>query len=158
MNNKNIIIIAVIAALIIGTGGFWGGMKYGQGKSAGTNLQRTGTQGSFGQGNRTGVTSGRRAGGLGFVNGQIIAKDDKSITVKSADGGSKIIFLAASTQVTKSASGTIADLIDNVQVMVNGTTNPDGSVTASFIQIRPQTIGQGPQDAPGNPVMRNIGQ
>ena len=153
MNNKNIIIVVIIVALILGAGGFYGGMIYGKSKNSRS------TVGQFGSGQRqngqgAGMTVRRGSGGAGFVNGEIIGKDDKSITVKSADGGSKIIFLSASTQVTKSASGTISDLVDNTQVMINGTTNPDGSITAGFIQIRPQTFGQNHQDAPGDPATK----
>lgn len=141
MNNKNIIIVAVIVAIIFGGGGFYGGMLYGKGQNSqpASGQFRTGQRpGGVGQLNgQTGGTGiARRAGGAGFVSGQIITKDDKSITVKSTDGGSKIIFLSDSTQVTKSASGTISDLIDNTQVLVNGTANPDGSITAGSIQIR----------------------
>ena len=149
MDNKKIITIAVVAVLVIGAGSFYGGMKYGQGKAPGANLQR-GAQGQFGQGNKTGFV-GRRASGAGFVNGQIIAKDDKSITVKSRDGGSKLILLSESTEISKSATGTVSDLAKDVQIIANGTTNPDGSITATNIQIRPQGAGLGFPDRGAGP-------
>jgi hypothetical protein len=151
MSKNSIYTIAGFLIILVGGGGFYGGTLYGKSQ----NIQPANGQFRMGQ-RATGQGTGnmaRRGGSAGFVNGQVISKDDKSITVKSADGGSKIIFLSASTQVTKSASGTMNDLIDNTQVMVNGTTNPDGSVTASFIQIRPQISGAGPSGgAPGNPA------
>jgi hypothetical protein len=143
MNNKNIIIVAIIVAIVFGGAGFYGGMLYGKSQATNSNGQRLGMQGQFSQGNRTGST-GRRASGAGFVSGQIIAKDDKSITVKSSDGGSKYILLSDSTVISKSATGTVNDLVNGGQVIVNGSTDPSGSIVASNIQIRPAG-----QDFPG---------
>lgn len=139
MKNK-LIVIFIIAIIIIGGGSFYGGMKYGQSKSNGApanfrNMTAAQRQQLFGS-SQAWVAGGRANSG-GFVNGQIIAKDDKSITVKTPDGGSKIIFLAGSTQISKSVSGAVADLNNGQEVMVNGTTNSDGSITANNIQIRP---------------------
>lgn len=126
-----------IAVIIIGGGSFYGGMKYTQSKAPVVN-QRGG--GNFGAGgaNGGGQRGGQRAGGFGGgTSGEIISKDDKSITVKMRDGGSKIIFLGDSTQIMKSTSGSNADLIVGQQVMAMDSANVDGSVTAQTIQIRP---------------------
>lgn len=84
---------------------------------------------------------GGRAGGMmrggGAVAGEVISKDDKSITIKTSDGGSKIIFFSGTTTFSKSAQGTIADVAVGSQLFVGGTTNTDGSVTATTIQLRP---------------------
>ena len=78
----------------------------------------------------------------GFTAGEIIAKDDKSVTVKLQNGGSKIVFLSDSTEITKSAEGALSDLEIGKNISVNGTTNSDGSVTAHTIQLRPANLNQ----------------
>ena len=143
---KNTIIIFAIIVVVVGAGFFYGGMSYAKSKSGARNLvfgQRQGF-GVAGGGilrDSTGQlrNGGNRAAGS-FINGEIIAQDDKSITVKSVDGGAKIIFLAAGTQITKSVDGSITDLELGKNVMITGSANSDGSVTAQSIQLRPNIL------------------
>ncbi len=96
-----------------------------------------------------GVQRGMRTGG-GNVFGQIVAKDANSITVElSAPGGpnangtastgtgSKIVFYTGQTAISKMATGSSSDLAVGTEVTVQGTANPDGSVSAQTISIRP---------------------
>jgi hypothetical protein len=144
MNKK--IISYVVVGIIVLVGVFYGGMSYGKIKVPALNANGFGNN----MQNRTGqfgmnIRNGR---GGGFVAGEIISKDDKSITVQImnndptlANGnqsGSKIIFLGADTTVTKTVSGVLGDLVNGTQVSIIGTTNPDGSITAKSIQIRPK--------------------
>lgn len=131
MNKKTLIIgaIIIIAAL---AGSFYGGMSYG--KSSGPAA-----------GKQNFMNNGQMPRGGGFQNkngnltaGEIILKDDKSITVKLRDGGSKIIFYSSSSEIGKFTDGTIDDLKIGKNVIVNGKTNSDGSITAQSIQIRPK--------------------
>jgi hypothetical protein len=142
MNKKNIIIGVILAVLIV-VGSFYGGMKYGQ-------SHRSLAQGNFSNMQRRGA--GSQAGN--FVTGQIINQDAQSITVKLNNGGSKIVFFSDNTKVSKTADGTLSDLQAGEGVTVTGTTNPDGSVTAQSIQIRPVSVSQpGAQpNQPNNPA------
>lgn len=138
----------VIIVIIVAAGAFFGGMKYGQSKNSGG--------GNFGnltpeQRQQRMQQAGANVGGFrganrgdGFATGEILSKDDKSITVKLQDGGSKIVFFSATTQVGKFVDGTASDLEVGKTVMVNGTTNQDGSITATSIQLRPQVPNQQP--------------
>lgn len=147
MSRQFFVPIIIAVALIFGGGGFYAGMKYAEGKSTSgitqgdfqnfrnlTPQQRQQRMQQLGiNGNGFRIGNGR---GGGFVAGDITAKDDKSITVKSRDGNSIIVFLSGSTAVTKSASGVLGDLEVGKTVTVNGTTNQDGSYSAQSIQIR----------------------
>lgn len=126
--NKIITIISV--AVIVGGVAFYGGMKYAENKATAGRQQRAQ---QF-----SGGTGGGQRGGGGFISGEILSKDDKSVTVKLQDGGSKIVFLSDSTKITKSTDGALSDLEVGKNVSVNGTANPDGSITAQMIQLRPQ--------------------
>lgn len=136
---KKILTIIIATVLVAGSGAFYGGIKYAQNKSAtarqvrfGQMGQPTGTAFAGGAGN-----SNRGAGNGGFVSGEIISKDEKSITVKLQDGGSKIIFFSSGTKISQNTEGSLDDLKVGNSISANGTANQDGSVSAQLIQIRP---------------------
>jgi len=132
--NKKTLVGVVVLALLIGGGAFYGGMTYAKTGSPARGGNFTG-QFTGGTANRMGGAAARTGGG--FTAGQIISKDATSITIKMQDGSTKIVLIGDSTQVMKSANGTIADLSTGITVTVTGSTNSDGSVTAQSVQIRP---------------------
>lgn len=141
---KKILTIFAIAIISAGGIGFYGGMRYGQSKGFGSfqNLTQEQRQQRMqqmgGAGIRNGGTAGVRGDGGGFFSGEIISKDDKSVTVKMSDGGSKIVFYSGSTQIGEFTTGNADNLEIGKSVGVNGQANSDGSITAQSIQIRPR--------------------
>lgn len=134
MNSKQI--AALVAVLVVGgAGGFFGGIKYDQSKTMAARQQ---AQQRF-VGGAGGQNGGRRGGqgGGGFTAGQILSKDDKSLSIQMMGGGSKIVFYSGSTQISKPAPVQASDLNNGDNVVVAGTANSDGSITAQSIQIRP---------------------
>ena len=135
---KKIVPIFIVILVLVAGGSFYGGMVYG--KSSG--------RGNFR--NFANLTPEQRQLGMrdpeasdsqgGFTGGDIIAKDDRSITIKLRDGGSKIVFYSTATEITKFASGTAADLEIGKTISVTGTANSDGSITATSFQLRPAII------------------
>ncbi len=126
---KKIIPIFVVLMLVVGGGAFYGGMKYAQSKAS-----QGRAQGFLGAGVRNGGLENGSSGG--FTAGEIISKDDKSVTIKLRDGGSKIIFYSDTTKIDKSTTGTSEDLEIGKTVTISGKTNQDGSITAQSIQLR----------------------
>jgi hypothetical protein len=132
---KNSILITVILVIVVGGTAFYGGMLYGQ------QNRRSQFAGQFGGavGARQGTGANGARGGTGFrpVNGDIIASDANSITVKMSDGSSRIVLVSSTTSINKAAQATKADLTTGQKVAVFGQTNSDGSVTAQSIQLNP---------------------
>jgi len=138
---KQASIIAIIIALAIGgAGGFYGGIIYQQSKNPMANFQRNGTNfRQFNQSNGASANGQRLSGGAS--SGEIIKKDDSSVTLKMNDGSSKTVYLSASTTISKFSEGSGSDLAVGENVMANGSSNSDGSITAQFIQLRPTGAG-----------------
>jgi hypothetical protein len=131
---KNLPFILIGLVLIILA--FYGGMKLGQGngsKRGFGNFQNLTPEQQQQMTQRFGNGIGRNVGNAN--TGEIIAKDSQSITIKLRDGGSKIIFFSGSTKISKSTDGVSDDLAVGANVMVDGTVNQDGSLTAQTIRI-----------------------
>ncbi len=116
------IVVAIVA--------FVGGLYYGKATASPSFAGR----GAFASSTRNGT--GRAGSGGGFVTGQVTSKDAQSLTVQLPNGNSEIVFYSSSTSVIKPSSASVSDLTPGTSVMIGGTQNPDGSVTAQTIQVR----------------------
>ena len=133
MNNTTKIIIG--ALIIIAVAGY-GGFKYGQNNSgASQQSQSTSASGPFGS--QGGSRGGRGGVGGGMTAGDIVKRDDQSLTLQLRDGSSKIVWFATSTEISKMTAGSVGDLISGGSIAVSGSVSPDGSIVAKAIQIRP---------------------
>lgn len=131
----------ILAALFLAVSGgaFYGGMLFGRNSLSSSARANAGAVFGPGNGQNNRIATGNRQNGAGFISGDVISSDDKSITLKLRDGGSKIVILSDSTQIMKSTSGSASDISGGESLMVQGATNSDGSITAQTIQIRPAT-------------------
>ncbi len=139
------IIVIIIVALISG-GAFYGGIKYAESKNLHGQLpslnpplgEKDGrmrdSEATMERGFRgVAVERGENAE---FLAGEIISKDNESITLSLREGGSRILFFSDSTEIIKTIKGSLDDLEIGQSVNVNGVASPDGSVSAELIQIR----------------------
>ncbi len=135
------ILTVIIAVVVAGGGGFYGGMQYQKSQPAigfpGGNLSSLSAsdrQGLFAQG---GVPRGGNfAVQNGFSMGEVVSMEEGSLVIQlPGDAGTKIVFYSDSTEVSKQAAGSIADVAVGDSVTVMGERNDDGSVTADTIQL-----------------------
>lgn len=139
----------IIVLVIVGGGAFYWGMKYGQSKSPFSDLSRQNFQnlspgqhqqffqGNIGESFQRGIGRGT---GLNLLSGEVIDKDEQSLTLKLPDGGSKIVFFSDSTEISKATEGLIDDVEVGKQIIVSGEQNSDGSYTAKTIQLSPRYL------------------
>jgi len=133
--NKHILIL-IIGALLLSGISFYGGIKYSANKRMANFRNFTG-RGEQMIGDNLALGQRGVRGGLGNnITGEIISKDENTITVKLRDGGSRILFISGKTLIFKSASSTKDELIEGLQITGFGSANPDGSINAENIQIR----------------------
>ncbi|MBE0448698.1 MAG: hypothetical protein IBX64_11495 [Actinobacteria bacterium] len=134
--NSKMVAAFVISVLIVGGGSFYAGGAYQSSKRP-SYVPMGGQFGNMsGQGDTDsspGRFSGQR-GGAAF-SGEVVEKDNKSVTIKLQDGSQKTITITESTAINKIAKGSIGDVKQGEQIVVIGTENSDGSVSANTVQI-----------------------
>ncbi len=70
------------------------------------------------------------------VVGEILSATDTNMTIKLADGSTKIVLLSTSP-IIYTTPGSKTDLKVGSKIMVIGTGGNDGSITATSIQLNP---------------------
>ncbi|NMB48351.1 hypothetical protein GYA13_02800 [Candidatus Kuenenbacteria bacterium] len=138
---KKTLPIMIVIVVLVAAGSFYGGTKYQSSKIPSRGQFTGGPQGMMsgpGGMNRAGNSS------MSFIGGEIISKDDQSVTIKLNNGGSKTVLYSASTTIGKMATGTADDLSIGTSVMVTGKSTTDGSLTAESIQIHSGSEPLGP--------------
>ena len=96
---------------------------------------RTGTFGSSTRG-AFAARGGATGAGGGFVAGQIVSVGGGVMTVSLPNGNSENVYYSSSTPIVEPQPAPASALVPGATVMIGGTTNNDGSVTASTIQLR----------------------
>jgi hypothetical protein len=140
LEQKNLIIL-ILAIALAGGAGFVGGLKYQEYKlqtAFKNGFQRTDLKDGMGTTRQNGQanTAGNKMMGIRPIAGEIISLDDKSLTIKSEDGSSKIVLISDTTTYNQETKADKSDITTGKQVTVIGSSNPDGSVTATSVQIR----------------------
>ncbi|OGK72082.1 hypothetical protein A2313_02910 [Candidatus Roizmanbacteria bacterium RIFOXYB2_FULL_41_10] len=136
---KNNLMVTVIVAVVVGGLGFFGGMQY-QKASARPSATVGQFQAQNGQARPEGFptregTGSKGASGINPVSGEILEIDNKTITIKTQDGSSKIVIYSGSTNINKTSEGSMDDLQVGEEVMVIGTQDTNGTLTAQTISI-----------------------
>lgn len=138
-------ILMIVCALVLVGGGFWGGMTYQKQKTTSNTVgTRDGAPPSGTSGGRGTFPSGSTPpsggqggpGGGNGASGEIISISDNSVTIKTSDGSTKIIYFTSSTKISKNTAGSTADLTVGTTIMANGTTNTDKSIASTTIMIQ----------------------
>ncbi len=154
--------VATVVVIAVGLGCLFGGRAWGA-SDGGINGQVAGQD--WGDGNRPSGAPGDGSGlpggqggrnGGGMVSGSIIAVDGTSITVQTNDGSTKIVLFGSSATITLSTAGSASDLKVGEKVIVAGTTNDDGTVTAASMRLGdPVTLGATPPAGGSGTVTTN---
>jgi hypothetical protein len=137
-----VLIVLIVAA---GVGGFFGGRATAGDSTESAQMGPGGTGDVQGDGTlRDGSTmpsGGAMASGAagragaGLTTGSIVSKDDTSITIQLADGNTQIVYFSDSTTISETKEATSDSLAEGEDVTVMGSSNSDGSLTATTIQV-----------------------
>jgi hypothetical protein len=156
------IIVGVVVVLVIAAGSFYGGMIYGKsqattartitfpnGQQAPLNGPPGDGQGFRGQGQND--LPGGFGDQAGMTFGTIESIDGSVVTISSGDGAQQTVKVTDTTLIEKNASVSVSDLAAGDSVIVSGSDNTDGSITARSVQVAPagRMFGGAPGGAPG---------
>mgnify|MGYP001768331299 CR=1 FL=1 len=160
------IILGLVVLVLVAAGSFFGGMLVGKQQASaaapvsfsadfqppagviplGDPSARPNAPGQQG-------AAGRFAAQPGMLVGQIESIEGNTLLIAGAEGQQTQVQVTDTTLIEKNASVTVADLETGETVMISGSENDDGSITARSLQVapagrmgRPPANAQSPQD------------
>lgn len=159
MTTKTTIAVTAIVCLLVGgTVGYFGQSLIRQNRAFGPMGNRSMSQGGMGNFQGRPGQNGQMTDG-GRVIGQVQSIADGRLTVQTPNNSSQIVLVNGSTTYQKMTSGSASDVASGTQVIVTGQQNPDGSTTATSIQIVPEGMnipfGNRPGGQSGNQASPN---
>jgi len=124
------VIAALLAAVLAGAVGFFGGVTFQK-------SQAPSFSGRFAPGGSDRPSPGSRGNvAANMTTGTVIAQDAQSITVKSASGGSKTVFISGQTQIEKQQILKVADIQVGDEIGAFGQA-ANGGIDARMVQVIP---------------------
>lgn len=137
MTTKATIAATAVACLLVGAGaGYVGASQLGSRQQPGPFGENGPRGGNF---QRQAGQSGQQFGSMGGrVIGSVQSVAGERLTIQTPDNNSQIILLNGSTAYQKMTEGSVSDVAEGAQIIVMGEENPDGSTTATSIQIVPE--------------------
>jgi len=149
MNRTLRVVLGVVVVLILVAGSFYGGTLYGKQQAQAAMPQAFRERmAQFGQGGQeaTGEQQvqpgpggfGRLGGqGGGGIVGQIEEIAGDTLIITDFNGQQTRVQVTDTTLIEKYASVTVVELEAGEQVVVSGSENEDGSITARSVQVAP---------------------
>lgn len=132
---------AVIILILLACGIFYGGVVYGKSHPSNKQFAAGARTGAFAQGGQFAGRQGTGSTTMGVVTtGQVLSFSGNNLTIKTANGSSRIILVGTSTPITRSVAGASSDVQTGSIVTVNGITNADGTLTARSVQLQPAQV------------------
>ncbi len=140
---KRIIMIvgAVVLAVALAAGSFYGGMAYQRTQANQVRdsfLRSRGLNGAGGFPGGGDAGNGAGGGGRGFfgggATGRVKSVDGNTLTISTAQNETKVT-LSDSTRIEKPVQGALSDLQPGMQVMVTGQRDTNGNITAVQVLI-----------------------
>jgi len=112
-----IVAIAVVGALVF----FYAGAKYEKHKLGALGLL-------------VNKSTSKKTTAVNSIKGTVTAKDDKSVTLKMADGSTKTIAFSANMTFGKTGTGTASEIFIGELVVIAGENNADGTFIPTNIR------------------------
>jgi hypothetical protein len=150
MNKTIIVLVAIIVAVGLAVGSFYGGMAYQRTQTANTRaaffasrgLDANGTNpnGGQGQGQNRGFFGGGATGQIKSIEGNVVTlSTPQNVTT---------VNLSDTTQIEKTVPGALSDLTPGLTVRVTGQRDANGNIAATSILIMPANSFPNPAGAP----------
>ena len=128
----------ILLAVLVAAAGFIGGVLVERSQqpeaaaaASAANPVRNGANGAGANAGQGGAANG--GPGAGATVGTITLIDGPNLYVTTAEGDVVKVVTNAQTTISVSKNGSVSDLDPSKSVVVQGTANPDGSVTASQV-------------------------
>jgi hypothetical protein len=151
MKKGLIVLVAIIVAVGLAAGSFYGGMAYQRTQTANTRSAFLASRGVSPNGTTTPGQGQGQGQGRGFfgggTSGQIKSIEGNVLTLSTAQNVTTV-NLSGSTQIEKTGTGALSDLQPGQQVLVTGQRDANGNIAAATIMIMPVNPAGNPPASP----------